>query len=131
MASLEFGFPISSSMVLYWRSVITSIRTEPLEGRAARILFLWVSTESLPLQMLAYTDSCTINVFKGYGKPLFLLDYKLIPLDTELGRICNEDIPIFHFLLPPPKFQPCFRKPYLVDFAQDIHLAFFNGIEFF
>ena len=118
-------------MVLYWRSVMTSIRTEPLEGRAARILFLWVSTESLPLQMRAYTDSCTIHVFKGYGKLLFPLDYKLIPLDAELGRICKEDIPIFHFLLPPPKFQPCFRKPYLADIAQNIHLVFFNSCKCF
>ena len=81
-------------------------------------------------RLLAF-DENTGNVFKGDGELLFLLNYKLIPLDAELCRVCNEDIPIFHFLLPPPKFQPCFRKPYLADFAQDIHLAFFNGFEFF
>ena len=46
-------------------------------------------------------DENTGNVFKGYGELLFLLNHKLIPLDAELCRVCNEDIPIFHcYFLP-------------------------------
>ena len=46
-------------------------------------------------------DENTGNVFKGDGGLLFLLNHKLIPLDAELCRVCNEDIPIFHFYFLP------------------------------
>ena len=46
-------------------------------------------------------DENTGNVFKGDGELLFLLNHKLIPLDAELCRVCNEDIPIFHFYFLP------------------------------
>ena len=50
--------------------------------------------------LLAF-DENTGNVFKGDGELLFLLNHKLIPLDAELCRVCNEDIPIFHcYFLP-------------------------------